>query len=324
MTSKIKLSIIIVSHNTAELTLQALSSVAQALKEEGLDLTSEIIVVDNASSDGSQEVIKNFFIKSTIERKRWQLIENDRNVGFGVANNQAVEHAKGELILLLNSDTIVLRNSLSNLIDCYQKSSKEKLVNLLAAQLLNQDHSYQQQGGDLPGLMSLVGQWWFLSKLPIIGHYFPTIQRSLSYENQLQKIDTDPIIVSGWVGATALMISSSLFESLGGFDEQCFMYGEDLDLCWRAKKVDLLSGICTSAIIIHLGSQSSSSHFARKAEATSMLYFWNKHRGQQLLPLVRFVIGTGALIRSVVYLLLGEKKFQHSYFEIFKLMSKVN
>src|SRR3972149_10764040 len=109
------LSIIIVSYNTKQLTLECLESIATDLKNyQKLGLSTEIIMVDNHSTDGSVTAVRDFLRKTSL---RYLIIENKDNLGFAKANNQAIKRARGTYLLLLNSDTLVQSGALQHLVD---------------------------------------------------------------------------------------------------------------------------------------------------------------------------------------------------------------
>ena len=159
------LSIIIVSFNTSKITIDCLESI---LKDKGLtfdldkisnkeQIPCEIIVVDNNSQDDSILQIEKF--------KKVKLIKNKNNFGFGKANNQGLKIAKGNYILLLNSDTIILHSAISQSLN-WLASHPEASV--CTAQLLNKDKSIQASGGFLPNLLNVFNWTFSLDDLPFI------------------------------------------------------------------------------------------------------------------------------------------------------------
>lgn len=315
-----KLSIIIISFNTARLTLAAVSSVLADAQQSKLLKEIEILVVDNASKDDSVNQITKLLSQSSLSAQQWQVMANAKNVGFAQANNQAVTQASGNYILLLNSDTEVAPNATRELLTCIESAEANTAnLQLLAARLINPDGSYQNQGGDIPSLASILGQWWFFSSLPLIGASFPSVQRKAAEQPLIQPSATSPpFIFRGWVAGTALLLRKNTFQQLGGFDEQQFMYGEDVDLCWRATQRGWRAAICPHATVMHHGSASSTSHRARMKEVESMLYLWRKHRGRHTQLLVRTIIASGSLIRFVAHTLLGHRELATTYSTIIK------
>lgn len=307
----ILLSIIVVSYNTAKLTIQCLESVVSDLKQSTrLAKSCEIIVVDNDSSDNSQVDIKNF-IKNNAKTVPIKLIQNKANLGFAQANNLALKQAWGEYFLLLNSDTIVQTGALETLVNVLQTpptQTQNKQLGLVAASLWNPDGSYQPQGGDQISLLSAVCQWLMLDDLPIIGNYLPTLQRRQSPTNNPPAIQP-----MGWVGATVLGFPRRLYESIGGLDESIFMYAEDVEFCLRAQRVGWTSVIAHQAKVTHLGSASSSSAQAKIGEARGLLKIWPKYFGGLSTTLLKLIIYWGSLQRLVLFTLLGRSSQARIY-----------
>src|SRR3989344_5495126 len=142
-----RVSIIIVSYNTQAVTLRALQSVVDSFSPTSqLKHDSEVIVVDNHSSDGSYAAVKKlvatFFLPLTV-------LKNPKNTGFAHANNQAIARARGEVIMLLNSDTLVSPGTIDQLYKTLTQSSMQRL-GILAATLRNLDGTEQPQGGAIP------------------------------------------------------------------------------------------------------------------------------------------------------------------------------
>lgn len=301
------LSIIIVSYNTRELTLQTLESVIENIKSSQLlaDKT-EIFVIDNNSSDDSVNAVRSFKRKIT-KKTQLTIIENKNNTGFAKANNQGIAKSKGEFILLLNSDTIVKNGSLEKLVKTMQgeelddststlSSYHGKLdrLGLLAAELVNPDGSHQAQGGDEPTLFSVFNQLFFLDDLPIIGKLLPSSQhtgknaRATSSEEVLQKF---------WVAATAVLIRREVFDEIGFLDEKIFMYAEDMEFCLRAQKHHWDVALANNVEIVHFGSASSSSKNALIGELKGLIYIWSKHKPLWQVPLIKSIIRLACYLR---------------------------
>lgn len=296
---QIKLSIIVVSYNTAGLTCQTLDSVQLSLERSPeLKKNTEIFVVDNNSSDQSVKEIKKFNEVFT----NFTLIENNDNKGFAGANNQAAQLATGEYLLLLNSDTIVQRKALAELVETAQK---EKL-GIGASLLLNTDRTIQAQGGELPSLFTLSNHMFFLDDLPFVGKLFPSTQYTgANFINQTadELLENKKSSVSkiGWVGGTAMLIKKSLWDKIGPLDENIFMYGEDIELCLRANKQGSKIGVVKQSQIIHLGSASSSNKNAILGEMKGYVYIWKKHQPSWQLPIAKLILQLGSLLRIIIF-----------------------
>jgi GT2 family glycosyltransferase len=321
-----KLSIIIVSFNTSELTCQAIKSAWHSAQVSPLlEGITEIIVVDNNSSDNSVTAIKALKIKNL------KLIENQENIGFSRANNQGIVLSKGQYVLLLNSDTICEEASLSELISLIDEYPIREVtahhlpsanpydrLGLLAAHLLNPDGTTQAQGGDFPSLLSLTAHWLMLDDLPIVGKLLPSTQHTGRRAINLTDILTEeePLYVQDWVGGTALLIRREVIEEIGTLDENIFMYGEDLEYCLRASHHHYDVGIATRSHITHLGSASGSSERAIEGEWWAYHYLWAKHQPLWQYPLASSILRTGALLRSLIFGTMGDASRARLYAQL--------
>lgn len=204
------LSIIIVNYNTKELTLACVDSVLRSNPK----MSYEIILVDNGSTDGSQE----FFDK--IRGNKLRIILHKKNLGFSKANNSAIQKAMGQFILLLNSDTEVKRGSIDEI---YDFAKHTPLVGLVGPKLLNPDGSTQASVFRFPTLKRAIKQYWLGQK----GFYE-------KYSPKGEK----PVEVEALVAA-ALLITPLARKKVGMLDERYFMYFEDLELCRKVREAGL-------------------------------------------------------------------------------------
>ena len=195
------LSIIIVNYNVKEFLLNLLDSLTKALT----NFESEIIVVDNASDDGSVEVVRNRFSKVN-------LIENKINLGFGAANNQGLQKAKGKYIVLINPDTIVKEDTFSKLIEFLEKTPEAGMV---GCKVLNPDGTLQ-----LPCRRSFPGPWTSFTKIVGLSKLFPKsklfARYNLTYldENETYEVDA--------ISGSFIMMRREVYEKTQGFDQQFF------------------------------------------------------------------------------------------------------
>ena len=192
------LSIIIVSYNTQELTLACIDSIFRSSSK----VKSEVIVVDNASTDESVKEIKKRFPKVKI-------IENSKNVGFAKANNMGIKVSQGAYVLLLISDTEVKKGSIDNLLN-FAKEQKD--AGAVLPRLLNTDSTVQGSVFKLPSLYRSLRQYWFGEK-GLLDKYSP---------KKTQKVE-------GGVMAAFLITPKGL--AAGSLNEDYFLYFEDLDYC---------------------------------------------------------------------------------------------
>lgn len=320
------LSVIIVSYNTKDLTLQALASVIADIQASSLlKKASEIFVVDNHSQDGSVPAIKKFFNQAKF--RDYQIIANRQNLGFAQANNQALKQANGQYFLLLNSDTIVQKGALPALIKTFRQypdhlataptqDSRQlaDYLGILSPTLINADGSLQPQGGSQLSLSAIFNQMFFLDDLPLIGKFFPSTQQTGRNQqlNKTQLLDkqrqqTD-LIYKAWVSGAAMMIRRAVIERVGYLDQNIFMYGEDQEFCLRASNHHFDIAVHPHAKVLHLGSASSSSNNAILGEFQSYLYIWRKHfpvYQQQILP---WILRAGACWRYLIFRLTGKRE----------------
>ncbi len=283
-----EISIIIVSYNTKKLTAQAITSVLGA---------GEIIVVDNDSRDGSPEYLDNIFGKKN------RILKRRDNGGFAKANNEGIKVATGTYIVLLNSDTIVHGDALKHMRDAMDADPK---LGLLSCRLLNEDGSYQPQGGALPTLLNIAAWWlWPLpGNIPGIEAY-QARQEVLRFSGEARRTQDDLVREVGWIGGTAMMIRRELIEKIGMLDEKIFMYAEDTDYCIRAQKAGYTIGIEPTGEITHLGSKSAGSHNALAGEVKGLIYLWGKHFPGWQRPLIRLIFLKGAVLRYILFGILG-------------------
>ncbi|MEC8835775.1 MAG: glycosyltransferase family 2 protein, partial [Bacteroidota bacterium] len=209
----IDVSIIIVNYNVKQFLLQALDSV---YKSQGV--RSEVFVVDNNSTDQSMESVKELF--PSVQR-----IENKTNLGFGRANNQALAKAKGKYILFLNPDTVIEENTLFT---CVQAMESNKCRGALGVRMVD------GQGKFLPeskrGLPTL---WSSLCKFAGLYKVAPTSSwLNGYYAGHLPEHENNPVEV---LTGAFFFGRRELIQKIGGFDEDFFMYGEDVDLSHRVQ-----------------------------------------------------------------------------------------
>lgn len=250
-----KLSIIIVNWNTRDLLLQAVGSVMDYPR----DFSYEVIVVDNHSQDQSVSTLKRAYPQAIV-------IENDRNLGFAKANNQALEIAKGEYVLLLNSDTIVREGALEALVSYCDKHPE---IMMAGPKLLNEDGSFQfASRRNLPNPSRAI-------------RYFLGLDRKKTSSSSYKRFDDDPDqteYVEAISGA-AMMFRREVYESLGGLDESFFMYGEDLDFCKRVGDRGWKIAYVAEARIVHLGGEASKQRKIKSLWVfyASMWTYYKKH-----------------------------------------------
>lgn len=228
-------SILVVSYNTRDLTLACLRSVL----EETVATSFEVIVVDNDSNDGSADAI-------ALEFPQVALLRLDENIGFARANNLAARSALGERILLLNPDTVVLDRAIDTLVE-FAKGSPERGV--VGGRTLFPDGSLNPTSvWGRPTLWSAILHATCLSTAFPRSTFFSPRQMGSWKRDRVRQVD----VVSGCF----LLIKRNLWIELGGFDEEYFMYGEDVDLCLRASAASMRPLFTPDATIVHHGGAS--------------------------------------------------------------------
>lgn len=290
-----KLSIIIVSHNTKDLLVDCLNSLPTPSANQ------EIIVVDNASSDGTLARLSKHFPEVT-------LIKNNQNLGYAAANNLGIKKSQGDYLLLLNSDTYVHHQALKHLVDFMDSHSK---VGIASPQLLNSDGTIQQNGGALPNLTNLFTWFCFLAKISPINRLIPPYQQS--HQDFYKKTGK-----TGWVSGAAMIIRRQVLDQIGNLDQNIFMYGEDTDLCYRATKANWHVFIVASAQVTHLGHGSGDQARALLGEVTGLKHFFSKHKPAWQRPLLSLTFKIGATIRLFVF---GKISPTKNRYEVYKQIS---
>jgi len=252
----IALSVVVVSFNTGGILGNCLTSVVKTL--EGVPF--ELIVVDNASTDGSAEMVEREFPEV-------RLIKNSTNVGFAAANNQAIKNAHGTYLLILNSDALVREGCVEVLA---RFLDDHPLAAAAGPKILNIDGTLQNKGFCFP---SIAGSLLFLSgaeKLiaaKTLNRLFPGFYWD---ENEVAEVD--------FLHGCCMLIRKDAIEATGGFSEDYFMYFEEQDWCWRARRKGYGVWYVPSAEVFHYGAASPltnrSDVFSR-----SMLIFYRKNIG---------------------------------------------
>ncbi len=298
---KIDLSVIIVSFNTKDILIECLASIW----ENTHGIKYEIIVVDNASGDGTVEKLKQL----AKDKKNLTVIYEKENTGFSKGNNIGLRNAKGKYHLLLNSDTILIENTLKKMVDWMDS---HPAVDISSCQLLNPDKTIQPTGGYFPELSRVFLWALLLDDLPIIntlGSYHPHVGQFYFRDH-----------AQDWVTGAFMFMRREVFEKTHGFDENIFMYAEEIELCYRAKSLGFKVYYTIVSKIIHLGNASGSSRNALLGEFKGLTYLYKKHKTLLEQFLLSVLLKLGAVIRLVLFNFLPSKKGVASiYAEAFKI-----
>jgi GT2 family glycosyltransferase len=229
-------SVIIVNYNTVKLTIQCINSIYEHTK----DITFEIIVVDNASTDDSVELLIDMFPKIT-------LIKNKKNIGFGRANNIGMNVSKGKYLFLLNSDTILLNNAIELFFNFMDKSNLK--IGALGCIMLDSELklNYKNSFNFFPSTFYSIKMYFNKFKSGF-DHYDAKL-----LENGMFSVD--------YIVGADLFLSSDLINKIGDFDSDFFLYWEEVDLQKRMAKIGLSRLIISGPKIIHLEGGSSQKAF---------------------------------------------------------------
>ena len=278
-------SVIIVNWNTKELLRDCLSSVY----EYAGDIGYEIIVIDNASIDGSAEMVKNDF-------QQVILMENSDNRGFATANNQGMAVAKGRYMLLLNSDTVVLDNAIANIVNFADENPQ---IAVTGCRVLNPDRTLQRTCFMFPSVLNMLLSSTYLYKLFPKNRFFGREQMTWWNRNDVRQVD----VVTGCF----MLVRRKAIDQVGMMDEQFFMYSEETDWCYRFREKNWKVMFAPVGQIIHFGGQST----AQKPVAMivqlrlSILKFMKKHYCRSTYLIARFLVALFFAIRLPVWLAKG-------------------
>lgn len=284
-----KLSIIIVNYNTKQLLADCIKSIEKNL----YNFSYEIVVVDNNSADGSTDMVKS-------EYSHVKLIANNYNAGFAKANNQGLELCSGDYILLLNSDTIVLKNAISTLID-FMDSHIDTAI--CGPKLLNSDMTLQlpcRRG--FPRLINSVSYFSGISRVfhksRVFGSYLMTYMDS--------GINHEVDAVSG----ACLLVKRKILSEIGGLlDQAFFMHFEDIDLCYRAKISGYKVYYVHDSEVIHLKGQSSkhrSSGVTRNFFDSAIIYFRKNYKSENPVAYL-LMVGLIKIMKTMSLITIGIK-----------------
>jgi len=306
----VDVSIIIVSYNTRAVLLDCLDSIYQWASSRA----GEIIVIDNASTDGSAEAIAQRFSNVL-------LLRNAANLGFAKANNQGIQKASGKYLLLLNPDTLFIEDAITSLLAFIEQRPE---AGIAGCKILNRDGSLQPSYFLLPNLLSVLWTALFLDRLA------PLNQVNGKWILGRQPADS-PSRVQRLLGAF-LFARREALQQIGGFDEGFFLFSEEEDLCYRVLQQGWAIYYFPQTQIIHLGGQS-----APKTDPRAIVYaneskvrFFRKHHGAATQLLFRIIWFVAIIIRTPSVLLLAAaerremlKAYQRSLAALFQPLTAI-
>lgn len=300
----IDVSIVIVNWNSVEYTRKCILSIREGVQ----GLNYEIIVIDGASYDGCGEMLETYFPEVVF-------IQSEANEGFARANNRAYQKARGEYILFLNPDTEVVGSAIQML---YQKLKTLPGAGAVGCKLLNSDGSIQTSC--IQALATILNQMLnseFLRKrFPLS----PLWGMAALFRNPEQEEEVEAI------SGACLMVKRNVFECIGLFSTNYFMYAEDMDLCYKIKRAGYRNYYIPYASVIHFGGGSSSqapSKLSTLLTRESMWQFLNKTRGRLYGVGYRLGMATSALFRLILILAaMSIRKVTHGESELMYSFTK--
>jgi len=280
-----QLSIIIVCWNVRAELLNCLRSILA----NPPGCVYEIIVIDNAGSDGTADAVRRQF-------PAVKLIANDENRGFAAANNQGLESARGRYIFFLNPDTIIKNNSIDILLDYMQRNPE---VAVCSPRLVFEDGRIQMTVRRYPSYTGALHRHTFFKVLGIFKPaYNKWLMKDFSY-NEVAEVEQ--------VIGAALMVRKEVLDNVGPMDDKnFFMYYEEVDLCYRIKQAGWRVMFVPDAEIIHLAGRSSGQVPVEKTimAMTSLLKFFKKHRSRFSSTLFSWLFKSAFVLNEIIKLII--------------------
>ncbi|MDP3994874.1 MAG: glycosyltransferase family 2 protein [bacterium] len=303
---EIDLSIVIVNYKAKDYLEKCLRSVLNSLGK----VRYEIFVVENDSKDGSYEMVKNKF-------PGVKLIAGP-NIGFGPGNNLAMRKAKGRYVLLLNPDTEVIQKDMFcemvNWMDNHPK------VGVSSCALLNTDKSIQGTGGYFPTLLRVIVWMLFLDDIPfadrLIKPYHLMHPRSFLYSG---KALFNKSHQQDWLTGAFYMIREKVLMEVGYFDKDFFTYVEEVEYSKRIKDAGWEIWYLPKWKILHHGQASSNSEYAMTSEYKGLKIYFQKHEPAWKMPLLRFMLKIGAILRIIIFGIIKGPKTAKIYVKAFQI-----
>lgn len=305
----VDLSIIIVSYNTKKLLKDCIASIEESTN----NINYRVVVVDNASSDGSAELVKRLEKRNS----RIELITNNENNGFGKANNQGIKKVKAKYYLLLNSDTVIKGTILKEMISWLDKHEK---VAVVSCALKDTGGRLQGNGGYFPYLTKVFSWMFFIEDIPVLDKFIKPFHPR---NPQSQFLKSDGLYKQAtkfdWVTGAYFLIRKEVIKEIGLMDEDYFMYVEEVDWCYRISKLGWEIWYLPKWSILHLGGASSTAEFPILSEYKGLKTFYKKHMPAWKYPILRLFLKMGALLRLIILGLLKGGNARETYTKAFKI-----
>lgn len=298
MENSVDVSIILVNYNTKELTDNCINSIVKNV----CGVSYEIVVIDNASTDGSRELFE--------KDGRIQYVYNDLNVGFGKANNIGIQRCSGDKIIFLNNDTLLINDAITILSRYLDKHPE---VGAVGGNLWNKKmyptHSYKR---------------WLPSLLWEVDDIFGMPLEKICFRRNREFNETNANIQVGYITGADLMLSRKCLDVIKGFNPAFFMYYEDTELCFRIKKAGFTIMNVPSAKIQHLvGSSSLSLPSVKKIDMLfdSRIIYYKETKNSIYRSLVYVVIFVKVITRLIVFAF--NENHRYIWLEILKRYFKI-
>ena len=282
-----ELSIIIVNYEQSHFLGDCLESVHLTICKTKF----EVILVDNSSKDkGLESVLKRF--------PETRLIDNARNVGFARANNQGAKIANGDFLFFINPDTIMIKGTIESMLD-YIRSDPS--VGILGPKVLNPDQTLQYSCRKFPTIWS-----GLFNRYSVMTRFFPNNRYSKDY--LMLDYDHSSTRSVDWISGCCMMIPAPIFKEVNGFDENYFLFIEDVDLCQTMRKKGYRVDYFPSAKIFHKISSSSSQSAPQTIikHHKGMIYYNQKYNKTNFV--IRYTINSMVMVRCLLQLLFNVVK----------------
>lgn len=284
------LSIIILSYNTKNITDECLRRL-QLSSPSGAH-SYQTIVLDNASKDGSVEMIK--------KKYPWvELIESKVNTGYSKGNNIAFKKAKYPVVLFLNSDVYLEQDTLFKALEYFKNHD----CDTLGVKLIFENGRFQPSAGNLPDPLNTV--FWILGLGQIFNPFHPKNESFFSQEKEV-----------GWIMGAFFLIKKEVFEKVGKFDEKIFMYMDEVDLCKRIKMAGYKICFTPTISVTHLH-RASSKDFPEQALTKELngIKFYLKKYFPNWYGAVKFFLILGLILRIIAFSILGKTARSRAYID---------
>lgn len=282
----LKTSIIILTYNSQNYIEKLLQSIYEFNKTSDY----EVLVVDNNSQDKTVSVAKKF-------GKTVQVIETGDNLGFAKGINFGTKKAKGEFLLFINPDAEWVGGSQDALVKCFNNPK----IGIVGGRIVQADGISELSAGKFSGT-------------------FESVVTAFGLDNALGiRFSPSTVKQVDFVSGGFMMVRKSVFDKLDGFDENLFMYVEDMELCFRAKKTGFSTLFTPDIVIKHASHGSSSRAFAIKNIIQGYIYFQKKHGDQFSYNLVRFLYFFKAITLVIVGKIMNNKYLVNTYSQVINI-----